>query len=42
MQAGAVRVWEEGRYVLRGSVGYAAGGGDNRELGGGLRFAMRF
>ena len=40
--AGAVHVWGEGRYALHGSVGYTAGGGSNRDFGGGLRFAMRF
>ena len=37
-----VHVWSEGRYALQGSLGYTAGGGDNRELGGGLSFSMRF
>ena len=40
--AGGVRVWDEGRYALQGSVGYTAGGGDNRELGVGLSFSLRF
>ena len=40
--AGAVHVWDEGRYALQGSLGYAAGGGGNRDFGGGLSFAMRF
>ena len=41
--AGVVHVWgKEGRYALQGSVGYAAGGGGNRDVGGGLSFAMRF
>ena len=40
--AGAVHVWDEGRYSLQGSLGYAAGGGGNRDFGGGLSFAMRF
>ena len=40
--AGGVRVWGEGSYALQGSLDYAAGGGDNRELGGGLSFSMRF
>ena len=40
--AGAVRVWGEGRYVLQGSMGYTAGGGDNREFGGGLSLRIRF
>ena len=42
LAAGAVRVWGEGRYALQGSLGYTAGGGDNRDLGGGLSFAIRF
>ena len=37
-----VHVWGEGRYALQGSLGYSAGGGDNRELGAGLNFALRF
>ena len=40
--AGAVHAWGKGRYALQGSLGYAAGGGDNRDFGGGLSFAMRF
>ena len=40
--AGGARVWGEGRYALQGSLGYAAGGGDNRDFGGGLSFAIRF
>ena len=40
--AGAVHVWGEGRYALQSSLGYTAGGGDNREFGAGLSFAMRF
>ena len=40
--AGAVHAWGEGRYALQGSLGYAAGGGGNRDFGGGLSFAMRF
>ena len=40
--AGGVRVWDEGRYVLQGSMGYTAGGGDNREFGGGLSLRIRF
>ena len=39
---GGVRVWEEGRYTLQGSVGYTAGGDGNRDLGAGLGFSMRF
>ena len=35
-------VWGGGRYALQGSLGYTAGGGDNRELGAGLNFALRF
>ena len=37
-----IRLWGEGRYLLQGSVGYTAGGGDNRELGGGLNVTVRF
>ena len=40
--AGAAHVWGEGRYALQGSLGYTAGGGDNRDIGAGLSFAMRF
>ena len=40
--AGAVHAWGEGRYALQGSLGYTAGGGGNRDFGGGLSFAMRF
>ena len=40
--AGAVHVWGEGRYALQGSLGYAAGGGGNRDLGGGLSLSMKF
>ena len=42
LAVGGARVWGEGRYSLRGSVGYSASGGDNRDLGGGLSFVMRF
>ena len=35
-------VWGGGRYALQGSLGYTAGGGDNRELGAGLNFTLRF
>ena len=42
LAVGGARVWGEGRYSLQGSVGYTAGGGDNRDLGGGLSFVMRF
>ena len=42
LAVGGARVWGEGRYSLRGSVGCTASGGGNRDLGGGLRFAMRF
>ena len=41
---GGVHAWDEGRYALQGSLGYTArgGGGDNRDVGGGLSFVMRF
>ena len=35
-------VWGGGRYALQGSLGYTAGGGDNREFGAGLNFTLRF
>ena len=40
--AGAVHVWDEGRYSLQGSLGYTAGGGGNRDFGGGLSLAVKF
>ena len=39
---GGARIWNEGRYSVQGSVGYTAKGGDNRDLGGALRFSVRF
>ena len=42
LAVGGARVWDEGRYALRGSVGYTASGGDNRSLGGGVSFSLRF
>ncbi len=42
LAVGGARVWGEGRYTLRGSVGYTASGGDNRSLGGGVSFSLRF
>ena len=42
LAVGGARVWGEGRYSLRGSVGYTASGGDNRSLGGGVSFSLRF
>ncbi len=42
LAVGGARVWGEGRYSLHGSVGYTASGSDNRDLGGGLSFSMRF
>ena len=42
LAVGGARVWAEGRYSLHGSVGYTASGSDNRDVGGGLRFAVRF
>ena len=39
---GTAHVWGEGRYALQGSLGYTAGGGGNRDFGGGLSFGMRF
>ena len=40
--AGGEQEWGDGRYVLRGTLGYAASGRDNYELGGGLNLQMRF
>ena len=34
--------WEEGRFVLRGALGYAASGGDTRDYGGRVSLSMRF
>ena len=34
--------WEEGRFVLRGALGYAASGGGARDYGGRASLSMRF
>ena len=34
--------WEEGRFVLRGALGYAASGGGTRDYGGRASLSMRF
>ncbi len=34
--------WEEGRFVLRGALGYAASGGDTHDYGGRASLSMRF
>ncbi len=39
---GGARSWEDGRYALRASAGYAARGSGNGEFDGGINFAMRF
>ncbi len=40
--AGGARSWEDGRYALRASAGYAARGIGNGEFDGGISLAMRF
>ena len=42
LSAGGVQEWGDGRYALRGILGYAMSGRDNHELGGGLNLQMRF
>ena len=34
--------WEEGRFMLRGALGWAASGGDTRDYGGRASLSMRF
>ena len=42
LAVGGARIWAEGRYSIQGSVGYTARGSDNHDVGGGVRFSMRF
>ena len=42
LSVGGDHRWGGGRYALRGSVNYAAGGDGNRDYGAGLDFTFRF